>query len=954
MRGDSFPSRGRPQTEPPPLSRQNALSRRNAVQSELHNRTVAASWDTLEERAGLLASDALASLDALAAVLGSLAGGEPLRPALVSIAGATAAATRSDLVVVRGSGESGELVALAVAGQSDAACAELEGSHAPVAESDVERIFEVRADGIPAAVSRAAAQVAAEHAAVVPAPDSPHLAVVELYRREAPFEAHELAFARLAAGHASLALAFDRARESVGASESRARVRLELAATALAAGSDEAEAAEQVARLACEVSGARAAILWRVELEGEPAFLAAHGLEGDHLPDFVATRETVARAVAERSAPSPEQEPSEPLVVALGEPPVGALQLLFDAATPSAARADLAPLASRAAVALRRTRRAQVVSEELGRSQTLIAVVGQAIAQLSLTHTLETAVERVVELTGGGEVAVYLREGERLGLAASSGELAGGHEELAERLLELALGPSRPRGFVVSEDTRRDPRLAGLESVIEEAGIRRVLLVPLAVQDEPIGALAVYRRRPRLFREGEESLLLALSGQLAVAVQNARLHERTKELGSVLERALASERKAARQLRGLFEISHSFTRSLSLEATLEAVARTVVELFDLDAAAIRLLDQRGEALEARSVYVADPRLREAADLILSRPQPMSDPAAQRLLRSGRPVLLRPAPSGRRRARELLEPFLAKGSSAAIVPVATPGEALGTLTLLSLDPGRPLDEESVEAASTIAAQAALAIENARLYQQRKDFSETMQRSLLPQELPEVEGVELGHVYDSSARVEVGGDLYDFLVLDDGRLAVVLGDVTGKGIQAAADMAMAKFSFRALARSHPEPGDFLATANQVVVDEIEVGKFITMLYVLVDPERRLVACASAGHHPIRLVRTDGRVDALGRGGLALGIDPGQEYVDQRIELEPGAAVVLYTDGVVEARRNGELYGEERLDAFLGGHAGEGPQRLAEGLLADCRSFSGGELADDCAVVVLRLAR
>jgi serine phosphatase RsbU (regulator of sigma subunit) len=303
---------------------------------------------------------------------------------------------------------------------------------------------------------------------------------------------------------------------------------------------------------------------------------------------------------------------------------------------------------------------------------------------------------------------------------------------------------------------------------------------------------------------------------------------------------------------------------------------------------------------------------------------------------------------------VLGPFLAKGSSAAIVPIATPGEVLGTLTLLSLDPARPLDPETIEAAGTVAAQAALAIDNARLYQQQKDFSETMQRSLLPEEPPHVPGVEVGHVYDSSAQVEVGGDLYDFLVLDDGRLAVVLGDVTGKGIQAAADMAMAKFSFRALARNHPEPADFLATANDVIVDEIEVGKFITMVYVVVDPEAGTAACGSAGHLPVRHIRPDGTVEALDRGGVALGIDSELEYPEQRVELEPGAAVVLYTDGVVEARRNGELYGEERLDAFLSSNAGLSPQAIAEALVSDCRRFSGGELADDCAVVVLRLAR
>jgi sigma-B regulation protein RsbU (phosphoserine phosphatase) len=279
--------------------------------------------------------------------------------------------------------------------------------------------------------------------------------------------------------------------------------------------------------------------------------------------------------------------------------------------------------------------------------------------------------------------------------------------------------------------------------------------------------------------------------------------------------------------------------------------------------------------------------------------------------------------------------------------------LGTLTLLSLDPARPLDGDAVDAAMAVAGQAALAIDNARLYQQQKDFSETMQHSLLPRELPAVAGLELGHVYESSARVDVGGDIYDFLQLDDGRLAVILGDVTGKGIQAAADMAMAKFSFRALARMHPEPADFLARANEVIVDEIGAGKFITMLYVLVDPTTGAVACASAGHPAARIVHPDGTVSELGGRGLALGIEPDQGYDAEHAQLPAGAMLFLYTDGVPEARRDGQLYGEERLDELLARRASLSPQELAEAVLNDCRNFAGGDLGDDCALVALRLS-
>jgi phosphoserine phosphatase RsbU/P len=125
------------------------------------------------------------------------------------------------------------------------------------------------------------------------------------------------------------------------------------------------------------------------------------------------------------------------------------------------------------------------------------------------------------------------------------------------------------------------------------------------------------------------------------------------------------------------------------------------------------------------------------------------------------------------------------------------------------------------------------------------------------------------------------------------------------------------------------------------------------VLVDPATRRVACASAGHPAAKIVRPDGSVVPLAGRGLALGIEPDQEYEAERAQLEPGATIVLYTDGVVEARRDGELYGEDRLDKVLAKGAGLGPQELAETIVGDCRGFAGGDLGDDCAILCLRLA-
>jgi serine phosphatase RsbU (regulator of sigma subunit) len=578
-------------------------------------------------------------------------------------------------------------------------------------------------------------------------------------------------------------------------------------------------------------------------------------------------------------------------------------------------------------------------------------VIGEAIAQLSVSHTLETAIERLAELLGSDRVAVYLREDDRTLVAASRG-VEGPHEAVADALLEAALASREDARVIEVDDVRVDERLERARAEAGEAGIESALALPLVVGDEPIGLLAIYPRRPRPLSANETALLSALAAQLAVAVQNARLHEQATQLGSELEQALESEREAAKRLNALYEISRSFAQSLSLETTLEVLAESIVNLLGVDAAVIRMPDERGLELTARAVHVNDERVDTAARALLMRPQPLLRREQSALLERRRPILLDAATAeGLGGALALLAPFLRKGSSAAVVPIATSAELLATLTIVSLHPGRPVEGEIVETALSIAGQAALAIDNARLYGQQKAFADTMQRSLLPRAAPELPGLELGDVYESAARVEVGGDVYDYVTLGDGRLAVVLGDVTGHGVDATADMAMAKFVFRSLAREHTVPGVFLAAANEVVSSEIATGRFITMVELVIDAAAGEVACAGGGHPHPRLVLPDGTVQPIAASGLALGIEAQQEYETVTVAFPPGAIVVAYTDGVVEARLDGELFGTERLDAVLSERRAEPPQEIAEAVLAACREWTGGELGDDVALVVIK---
>jgi serine phosphatase RsbU (regulator of sigma subunit) len=882
------------------------------------------------------------ALDTLAAAGLRAAGERGLDEALQAVADAVSEVTGADVAAIRVVDDDGRLTVRTVASRSEALAAELAGS---AFSPDELPAHAASADDLPEAVRRAARRAHAVDVLLIPVrADGAPLGSLELLRTARPFEPGETAAARVAASHLGLVLrAFGAGNGAPGA---RSAENLTLAGEALGAGLEEARGPDEVARIAARASGAQAAQLWQLVEDAGLELLASTG--GTEALEVVRAQPALGH----------EQEPIRieaakgwtVATLTLGHPPLGVLQLVFGpGASPSPGDIDrLATFAVRVAQALRAGARARATSQELERSEALLTVLGQAIAELSLAHTLETAVTSVSELLHADRVAIYLGDGNRLRPEAGSGsdaELA-----VAERLLELAFGPLRAQGVLHVADAQADLRLAPVRYAVAEAKIDAALAVPLVAREELVGLLAVYLPRGRGVEQSETALLSAIAAQLAVAAQNAELHERTERQAAELQETVASERKSAKRLRALYEISRSFAQSLSLDATLDSVTTAAVELLDADAAVIRVHDARGDQLVPRAPHIADPRL-EPLRPLLERDQAVDKLPGRRLFRMGKPLVLDPATARRLGASyELLVPFLEQGATAVVVPIATSAELLATLTVVSLDPSRQLGDEQVETALFVAGQAALAIDNARLTQERKDFADTMQRSLLPRGLPEVEGLEVGAVYESSARVDVGGDVYDFLTLPEGELAVVLGDASGHGIAATADMALAKFAFRSLVRLYPDPAALLEQANEVALGELAGGTFVTLVCVTVDPLTGAVSAASAGHPPIRLLTPDGSISLLAPRGLALGIEADQRYETATATLEHGAALCLYTDGLIEARREGDQYGEERLHDALSSGRDLSAQALAEHVVADARAFAG-EPDDDYAVVVIR---
>jgi sigma-B regulation protein RsbU (phosphoserine phosphatase) len=237
----------------------------------------------------------------------------------------------------------------------------------------------------------------------------------------------------------------------------------------------------------------------------------------------------------------------------------------------------------------------------------------------------------------------------------------------------------------------------------------------------------------------------------------------------------------------------------------------------------------------------------------------------------------------------------------------------------------------------------------LYEQQRHIATTLQAGLLPRRLPAIPGAELATRYNAGAEaVDVGGDFYDVFAREDDWV-LVIGDVQGRGAEAAALTSLARHTIRAQAQHHPTPSAILWALNEAVVAESgDESRFLTAGCVIVRGHE--LTWALGGHPPALILRADGRVDELHPTGSLLGLRETTPTVDAQGHLGAGDALILYTDGVIEARRGRELFGEERLRAVIGSLAGESADRIA-GAIQDAAVDFGGSAEDDLAVLVLR---
>ena len=248
---------------------------------------------------------------------------------------------------------------------------------------------------------------------------------------------------------------------------------------------------------------------------------------------------------------------------------------------------------------------------------------------------------------------------------------------------------------------------------------------------------------------------------------------------------------------------------------------------------------------------------------------------------------------------------------------------------------------------------------RLRREAEELADALQASLLPPLAPDLPGMELATRYLAGEQgLKVGGDFFDVFRLASNDWGIVLGDACGKGARPASLAALARWTIRASSVYQFNPSDVLPDVNAVLLADNEAGRddqFCTAVFsrLELDTCGAWLTLASAGHPLPVLVRRAGRVEVRGHATLPLGMFDTIAPVDERVGLGPGDALVLYTDGITEARgETGETFGEARLTQTLQGLTGEPANVMADGIIAAARRFSGGRLADDVAIVVVRV--
>lgn len=465
-----------------------------------------------------------------------------------------------------------------------------------------------------------------------------------------------------------------------------------------------------------------------------------------------------------------------------------------------------------------------------------------------------------------------------------------------------------------------------------------VVAVPLVAQGVVLGLLIMSWDGEYTIEPGERDLLIAIGEQCVQALERARLYH--------------GELQARERLALLAEASRVLASSLDVEATLAAVAELLVpEVADACLAYV----QRADGLFLVGAAHVDPVQMRILKARVRSGEPHRLEELEQVARTGEPLVYLGSGPGGAVSTGTSSTQDRRRSARLAVPLRINDRNLGVLSLSMDRSGRSFRSTDLEWVGDLAARIAGAVDNARLYQERATVAHNLQRSLLPPSLPITTGFEIAARYhpvgDGSL---VGGDFYDVFALREGCWGVVMGDASGKGVDAASLTSLARHTVRVAGRRESSPSKVLEALNQAILDADVDERFCTIAHAWVEvtPRCARVRFSLGGHPSPLLVRADGSVEPTGRSGTAIGLFPDPELVDDEVELAPGDALVLYTDGLTEARSPQGVWADGLLEAAVEASKGLDATGMAVMIEQAVLRFEEDQPRDDIGLLVLRM--
>src|SRR5271165_6928630 len=461
------------------------------------------------------------------------------------------------------------------------------------------------------------------------------------------------------------------------------------------------------------------------------------------------------------------------------------------------------------------------------------------------------------------------------------------------------------------------------------------LAVPLIVKNRLIGVIDIEAREKGYFNEEHKRLLTLIASRMAVGIENARLHTRTT--------------RQARTLLLLNEIARELTSILNVDELFKRIAELLGRIIDYQMFSILLVDDTGEKLQHRFSQRFQERLHLKHDIALGRgvvgyaAQAKEAVLVSDVKKDPRYILLNP-----------------ETRSELAVPLIYKEKVIGILDLEHTRRGY-FTEDHKRTLITLAAQIAIALENARLYEQIAKQEKRLERDLalarelqfrlLPPSAPTLPNLDLNAKFVPARAI--GGDLYDFVNYSLSRLGIVIGDVSGKGAPAAIYAALVSGILRSHAPIEPGPAEMLSAVNLSLAERRIEAQFVSLIYAVWDDAHRTLLVANSGL-PRPVYWHDGKISVIEATGLPLGLFDEASYDEFRFKMKPGDMFVFFSDGILDARnRSGELFGRGRVEKIIAECAARSADCVVDSLFKAAAEHSAGvETFDDQTVVAIKV--